>query len=299
MLFKNAHIYRLSPLTQSTEEMEELLQAKPFIPCKGIRPESMGWISPLPGMDEPMVHEVAGCLILCAKREKKVVPPSALDEVLQEKIKHHMEIEGRKLFSKEKQALKDDALAELLPRALPSSKTIMGYIKEDLLVIGTGSPAEAELFISCIRDSLGSFSVIPPQVKDKPANLFTHWIKTRKLPDHFVLGDECDLLDLEEGSKTACRNQDLYTEEVRIHLDAGKVCTRLGFIWRGGLRVTVNQDLALKQMKFLSHNDNSDDEDPISSFEAAFVNMSLELDQLLPELFTALGGEQKQEWLKI
>ena len=298
MFFKNAMVYRLTQKFMPTaDEFLELLNNRTFVPCSGMRPSSFGWISPLGDIeDAPLMHEVGGCYLICARREEKVVPPSALNEIIMEKIAKLEGLEARKVRAKEKQSIKENALAELLPRALAKSKQVLGYIspKDDLLVIGTSTPTEAEMFINCIRDSIGSFTVTPPQVKNKPQEVFTRWLVNRKLPEHFAFGDQCDLLDIEETSTVSCRRQDLETQEIRSHLEAGKICTRLGIRWYGDLKCSVDKDLILKQLKLDNMNDdNIEDEDPIAKLDAAFVNMTLELGRFLPALFDALGGETR------
>lgn len=297
MLFKNAYIYRItSTFDLSSEELAQQLEKCLFKPCSGIRPASFGWLPPLGDAEGSLVHEVAGSILLCAKREDKIVPASALADVLAEKVERVEQLEDRKIRAKEKQRLKDDAMAELLPRALPRSKLIQGYVNpaDNLLVVGTSSASEAELFINCLRESLGSFAVVPPQVKSKPTDIYTHWINTRKLPDNFSLGETCDLVDLEDGSTVSCRKQDLASEEVRSHIDAGKICTKIGLRWHGDLSVTIDKDIALKQIKVESSDDAADyDDDPIAELDAAFVNMTLEFARFLPALYSALGGENK------
>jgi len=297
MLFKNAYMYRIkSPFDYSTEDLEAALESSVFKPCSGIRSTSFGWVSPLGDQPGALTHEVAGSILLTAKREDKIIPGSALADVLAEKVAHLEELEGRKASAREKQRLKDDAKAELTPRALPRSKQIQGYItpSDQLLVVGTSSVQEAELFINCLRDSLGSFAVVPPQVKSKPTEIYTHWLKTRKLPDNFSLGDACDLLNPEEGSTITCRRQDLATREVSNHLDAGKVCTKIGLRWHGDFAFTIDKDISLKQLRLETNDDSSDNEDdPIGRLDAAFASMTLEFARFLPELYSAFGGENR------
>ncbi len=299
MLFKNAFVYRLSqPFEAGADALAEQLAENAFVPCSGTRPSSFGWTPVLDIEDAPLVHEVAGCFLLKAKREDKVVPPSALNEALAERVEKLETLEGRKLRAKERRGLKENTLADLLPRALSRSKQILGYIspKDELLVIGTSTASEAELFIDCLRDSLGSFPVSIPQVKSKPTDVFTHWLMHRKLPDAFGLGDQCDLLDPEDTSTVTCRRQDLTSSEVRGHVEAGKICTRIGLRWYGDMSFSIDRDLALKQIKVESSDDDTEyDEDPVASLDAAFANMSLEFSRLLPALFEALGGETRGE----
>jgi len=181
------------------------------------------------------------------------------------------------------------------PLTLAKSKQVLGYISpaDNLLVIGTASAAEAELFINCIRDSIGTFTVVPPQVKQKPQDIFTNWLLRRKLPENFQLGNQCDLLDIEETSTVSCRRQDLDTQEIRSHLEAGKICTRLGILWHGDLSMSVDKDIVLRQIKIESMTDEDEfqDHDPIAKLDAEFVTMTLEFGRFLPELMSALGGE--------
>ena len=73
MIFKNAHIYRLGDHPSGTfDQLPEKLQQWAFKPCTGVRPSSFGWVEPV--AEAGLVHEVAGCYLLCAKREDKVVP---------------------------------------------------------------------------------------------------------------------------------------------------------------------------------------------------------------------------------
>jgi len=296
MLFKNATVFRLSkPFQLAVDELIALLEARRFVPCSGIRPSSFGWVSPLGDQEQaPLAHQVAGCTLLTARREEKVVPVSALNEAMLEKINKLEAAQDGPLRAKDKQSIRENTLAELLPRALPKSKQVPGYISpaDRLLVIGTSTASEAELFINCLRDSIGSFAVTLPQLQGKPQDLFTHWLLNRKLPDNFTLGDQCDLLDLEDTATISCRRQDLDTREIRSHIEAGKICTRLGLRWHGDLKVVVDKDLTLRQIKLESiEEDQLEEDDPVAKLDAAFVNMTLEFSRFLPALFSALGGE--------
>ena len=297
-MFKNAVVYRLThEFTLDAETLHNALSKQAFTPCSGIRPSSFGWIPPVGGEDLPLVHEVSGYYLLCARKEDKVVPPSALNEAVAERVERIEATEGRKLPRKDKLALKDDSLAELLPRALARSKQILGYIAptEGIAVINTSNAAEAEQFISCIRDCLGSFQVVLPQLQRNPTELFTHWLNFRKLPEHFTLGEQCDLLDPETSATVTCRRQDLATQEIVSHINAGKICTRLGLRWYGDLAIAVDKDLSLRQIKF-ENPESEEDEDAIAQLDAAFVQMALEFKRFLPALYSALGGEHIPEF---
>jgi recombination associated protein RdgC len=296
-MFKNAYIYRLTqPFTIGPEKLQEMLESQAFVPCSGIRPSSFGWIPPLAGYEGQLFHTVAGNYLMCARREEKVVPRSALMEHVEERIAKIEATEGRKLPAKDRASLKDDSLAHLLPQALARSKQVLGYLAIDdgLLIIATATSSEAEMFIDCLRTSLGSLSVVIPRVQGKPTDTFTHWLTHREIPDGFGLGDQCDLVDPEDGSSVTCRRQDLATQEIRSHVEAGKICSRLGLDWHGDVTFAVDKDLSLKQIRFNVTDDanfEGDGDAEVAQLDAAFVNMALEFKRMLPALFAALGGE--------
>ena len=226
----------------------------------------------------------------------KVIPASALREALEERLMTIEAREGKKLSAKERAHLKDDTLADLLPRALARSKQVQGYLapRDNLLVIGTGVASEAELFQSCLRDSLGSLPVVPPPLSANPSDYFTRWLLKRQLPDGFTLGDQCDLIDMEEGASVSCRRQDLTSREIQTHMESGKICTRLGLRWHGEFRFTLDKDLVLRQIKTDSKDESLESADnPAAELDAALAEMTLHFRQFLPALFKALGGESR------
>ena len=148
------------------------------------------------------------------------------------------------------------------------------------------------MFQGCLRDSLGSLPVVPPPLSANPTDYFTRWLLQREMPDGFTLGDQCDLIDIEEGSTVACRRQDLTGREVRTHMESGKICMRLGLRWHNDFKFTVDKDLVLRQIKTEVIDDNIEaDEDPIGRLDASLAEMTLEFRRFLPALFNALGGE--------
>ena len=291
MLFKNAFVYRLvEDVNFSKEQLLLKLKDQIFIPTSGIRGSSFGWTT-LKDNEGPLVLEVSGRYLMNGKREEKVVPTSAINDLMIEKIEHRKSSDPRVLRNSEKLRIKEEATIDLLPRALPKSKEIFGYIslRDSFLVINSSHTSDAELFINCLRNSLGSLLVTPLRLKENPSKYFTQWLLNRNLPENIVLGDQCDLKDLEKGATVTCRHQDLATREIRNHLESGKICTKLGLIWQGRLRVTVDTNLGLRQLRM--ETTEKSEEDIEAQLEADFAETSSVLSEFLPGLITALGGE--------
>lgn len=299
MIFKNAMVYRITRYSDIVGSLNDYLQDRGFVPTSGMRPSSFGWVSPIDSkVDEDtdevrLVHEIGNIEFITARKEEKVIPASALQEMLDEKINRVEEIEGRKIRAKEKKSIRENLIADLLPQALPKAQHISGYIDHDkkLLVIGTSTANTAEMFINCLRDCIGSLAVVPIQVKQKPSDIFTNWLMHRELPHRVGFGDECDLLDIEEESKVNCRNQDLETQEIRAHLESGKICRMLG-LRLYDYKFSVTHDMVLKRIKDSTlAEDIADDEDQLARFDADIINFRDFLERTLGMLTEALGGE--------
>jgi recombination associated protein RdgC len=78
-----------------------------FQPCAGQQAFSFGWTTPLGKGAEAFVHSCNGFLMICAKKEERVLPSSVVNEMLQERIEEIEEREGRKLSRKAKTELKE------------------------------------------------------------------------------------------------------------------------------------------------------------------------------------------------
>lgn len=302
MIFKNAMVYRITRYSEIIGSLQDYLETRGFVPTSGLRPSSFGWVAPIEGLltdaEEPLlVHEIGKIQFLTARYEQKVIPSSSFNEIVNDKIKQIESVEGRRIRAQERKSVKENVLADLLPQALPKSEHISGYIDHDqgLLVIGTSVPNKAEMFINCLRDSIGSLALTPIQVKQKPSDIFTRWLTTRQLPERVGFGADCDLLDIEENAKIACRNQDLETQEVRSHLESGKIC-RAVELRHYDYRFLVTHDLILKKLRDDTlAEDISDDEDPVARFDADIVNFQAALKSILGMLISALGGENLPE----
>ncbi len=101
MWFKNLSIFRLTEeFTMAPEDLELKLEQMAFRPCGSHEESTFGWTSPLGKSSEQLVHSANGFLMLCGKKEERVLPASVVNEMLQEKILETEEQQGRKLAKK-------------------------------------------------------------------------------------------------------------------------------------------------------------------------------------------------------
>ncbi len=302
MWFKNLVLYRFTePFALAADELEEKLADKRFIPCGKQDEFSMGWTSPVGGSVEQLIHASNGFMMLCLKKEEKVVPAGVVNEMLQEKVAEKELQEVRKLSKKERTALKDELVFELLPRAFSFSKKTFAYIdpKGGWMIVDAASAKKAEDLLSHLRKCLGSLPVVPVNTVDKPVTVMTEWlVDSATTPKDLVVEDECELRSPEEeGSIIRCKRHNLSLPEITNHLDTGKQVIKLAVNWTDRLSFIVDENLAIKRLKFLDliqdQVSDTDAEDEAARFDVDFSIMSLELANFLPRLLEIFGGENK------
>lgn len=301
MWFKNLSIFRLTEdFTLTPAELEEKLAQMAFRPCGSHEEFTFGWTSPLGKSSEQLVHNANGFLMVCGKKEERVLPASVVNEMMQEKILETEEQQGRKLSKKERTAIKDELIFELLPRAFTFSNKTYAYIdpKGGWLIVDAASAKKAEDLLSSLRKCLGSLPAIPLNTVEKPVKVMTEWLVNNQPPDDITIEDECELrAPEEEGGIIRCKRHDLSLPEIKNHLDTGKEVIKLAVNWADRIAFIIDENLAVKRLKFLDLiQDQVADIDTASEaeqFDVDFSIMSLELANFLPRLLELFGGENK------
>lgn len=301
MWFKNLKIYRFTQsFDMSPEELEEALGEEIFEPCGRHSKESLGWTPPLGRHGTQLVHTANGQNMLCLQKEDRILPASVVNDALLERVESLEAKEGRKVFRKEKLQLKDDVIAQLLPKAFTKRQKVFSYIspKERLLVINTSSHNQAEIFLSFLRRTIDSLPVVPVGTKGTPPDIMTTWLKDGYGSDNFDLETEVELFNpKEDGNTVRCKGQDLTSQEIEELLKAGKQVKKLSVAWKDRLSCVIEDDLGIKRLKFsdviLEKANEYDAESVAEQFDQDFVMMTLELNRFYKDLFRAFGGLER------
>ncbi len=301
MWFKNLALFRFTePLQIDAAELEQKLDAMRFRPCGSHEEFSFGWTPPLGQSAQQLVHAANGFLMICANKEEKVLPAAVVNELLQERIQEAETQQARRLPKKERDALKDDLLFELLPRAFSFSRQTYAYIdpKGGWLIVDAASSKKAEDLASLLRKCLGSLPVTPPLTRQRPVDVMTDWLNTGQAPKDISIENECELRSPEEdGGLIRCKRQDLSAPEIKNHLDTGKQVIKLAVSWADRLSFIVDENLAIKRLAFLDLIQDQladiETDDRAEQFDAEFSIMSLELANFVPRLLELFGGENE------
>jgi recombination associated protein RdgC len=303
MWFKNLFLYRFTqPFTLSAEQLDEKLSAKAFHPVGSYAFSSTGWSEPLGEAAEQFVHTTNGCMMICLRREERIMPAAAVRELLDARAREIEERDNRKIRGKARASLREAVMQEMLPRAFTKNSRLFAYIdaKAGWLVVDTASVAKADEFVAVLRETLEQLKVAPLAMQQDPGATMTSWLKSNHAPGFIAIQDECELRDpMKDGGVVRVRRQDLNTQEIRTHLDAGKMVARLALTCDERISFVLDSSMALKRLRFhdvvMQETGGIDSEGEAARFDADFAIMSLELARLLPALLKALGGEAVAE----
>jgi len=299
MWFKNLHLFRFTEaFDHSADALRESLEKERFQPCTAQESERWGWTHPVGGHDDLLVEQ-NGRLMIAAHKEEKILPASVVNEHLAERLETLQQKLDRPLRKAEREALKEEVLFELRPRAFSRRTTFHAYLnpRSGWLIINSASQKNAEALTELLRKSLGSLPIRSPAPQTPIGTTLTHWLSDDSQPAEFSLEEECELhAPQENGGIVRCRQQSLLDDEVQGHLQAGKTVVKLALNWRDRLSFLLDDQLSIKRLKFLEllqdERDNVEtDDDPLLNFEADFKIMASEVEKLLEELLQALGGE--------
>ncbi|CAB5662352.1 Recombination-associated protein rdgC [Comamonas aquatica] len=159
-----------------------------------------------------------------------------------------------------------------------------------LLVLDTGAQGKADEVVSLLVESLQGFGVALVDTQTSAQAAMAHWLLTQEAPAGFSIDRECELKAADE-SKAVVRyaRHPLDIDEVKQHVEHGKLPTKLAMTWDERVSFVLTDALQVKKIALLDAVlDQAGDE---GGFDTDVAIATGELSKLIPDLFTALGGE--------
>lgn len=252
MWFKQFQLFQLvDAISYTPEKLAEQMEALAFTPCLPSFPSSMGWVSPFDEEGAPLVYAANGYILLCMQIEDKILPSTVVRQVLADKIKRIELQEDRKVRSKDKLAMKDEVIMNLLPRAFSKMTRIYAYIdtRHQRLVLGTTNQGKAEQFITLFKKSIAD-NVRAFDFK-KPSPIMTYWIKEKRYPTAFSVEKTCVLQDPDQQTRVIrAQQQDLFASSIQSLIKDGCVVKSLALCWHDRIKFILSDDFSARSIKF-------------------------------------------------
>lgn len=215
-----------------------------------------------------------------------------------ERAEELAEQQGYKLGRKQMKELREQVTQELLPRAFTRRRRMFAWIDpvNGWLVVDAGSQSKAEDMLEQLRHTLDSLPLTLLRTEQSPTTAMAGWLAAGEAPEGFTIDQDCELRSVAED-KAAVRyaRHPLEGDDVKGHLEAGKLPTRLALTFDDRISFVLTEKLEIKRLDFLDvvrdQVGEGDKDDAEALFNAEFALMTGELAHLLPAVVGALGGE--------
>lgn len=285
MFFRNLTLFRF-PTSLDFSELDAQVAQAPLKPVGPLEMNSRGFINPFGRSEDVATHRADDAIWVSVGGEDKLLPGAVVNDLLARKLDEIEAKEGRRPGGKTRKRLKDDLLHELLPRAFvkPSRTDALIDARSGFIAVDASSRKSAENVVSELRGVMGSFPAMPVNAEIAPRSILTGWIAGEPLPEGLSLGEECEMKDpIDGGAVVKCQKQELRSEEVDKHLEAGKQVTKLALNLDDHVSFVLGEDLIIRKLKFLDGAvDQLEDniEDMRAELDARFALMSAEVRRL-------------------
>lgn len=300
MWFKNLQIYRLpAPWAIDLAKLDEQLARGEFTRCPSNQPMSRGWVSPR--KDGALIYANNRQWLIALAVEQRLLPSSVVNETAQERAEKIADEQGYPPGRKQMKEIKERVTEELMPRAFTKKRATFVWIdtSNGWFVVDAGSQGKAEEVIEHLRHCLDEFPLKPLHTQLSPQSAMADWLAGGDAPAGFTVDRDCELKSVAE-EKAAVRYVrhplgDEVGAEIKAHLAAGKLPTRLALTWDERISFVLTEKLEIKRLTFLDilkEEAEKSAERADEQFDADFALMTGELVRFLPQLIAALGGEQ-------
>lgn len=296
MWFKSLQIYRLPvPWNIDLAALSDQLARGEFTRCPSNQPMSLGWVSPR--KDDALIYANNRQWLIALAVEQRLLPASVINEVAQERADDIADEQGYPPGRKQMKEIKERVTEELMPRAFTRKRTTFTWIDpvNGWLVIDAGSLAKAEEVIEHLRHCLDEFPLKPFHTQLSATFAMSDWLAGGEAPKGFTIDRDVELQATgEEKAKVSYKRHPLDEEQVKQHLVAGKLPTRLALTWDERISFILTEKLEIKRLAFLDllkEEAEKNAEHADEQFDADFALMTGELARFLPALTNALGGE--------
>lgn len=177
--------------------------------------------------------QLDGLTMFTLLTKSRDIPASVLANEIRERREAFESREGRWPSTRERTAMKEEAIECLLPRTFVTEKKTRAYIdhKQNLIVIDAGSSSRSEEVLALLRKALETLPVRMWSPDLDPRYVMTSWLRSCQLPTDFGQGYAVDL-DSRDAGEAKLRDIALNTDEVKTHLDNYRMVSKIALKYR-------------------------------------------------------------------
>lgn len=272
-MFKSATVFEIQK-PADFKGLADKLAACTFTPVGSLQVESFGF--------EP-IHEGAlsfqshGCELFKFTIEQKRIPKSAINTLLKERCDAFEKESGFAPGKQARKELKECVVDDLLPRALPSRRSILvwaDYSSNRLVIDSTANNAIGlfwKAFFRCLPTDIGTTD------KWLGANVLGAWLFDEDAkPDSYTI-DDAVKFEYASGAVVTFKKADLSTQKAREHLTNGAAVASLAMTYDSRLSFVVTPDRQVRSIRALDVLKERQVENDLDAFENEFVLMTSEL----------------------
>lgn len=295
-MIKSAFLYDVDNIPDHLSDLERLLAVSPFVECSPTQEYSIGALAPRAIPHSTFVESVDGGRHWLAMIgiQKKSVPGSVIRKQVAKLAAEVEKAQGRKPGKKEKREMAEEVLLQMLPHAFPKDAHILVWFDRTtrLLTLGAGSIAQADECITFLIKHVDGLVVRPLQTQTSPAAQMSAWLLDGEASGQLLLGKSCEMTSCDE--EKACvkySRHSLKLDQIREHLEMGKMPSKLDLLFDDRVAFTMTSDLQLKKIKLTKTALDKDRHNNDDDFDADVALMTSELALMEEELLAALGGK--------
>ncbi len=295
-MFHNAMIYRLPPAWSITAQaLNEQLQRQSFQPCGKMDPQTKGFVPPA---GDALAYTIGNqAFLLALQVEAKLLPTAVINRTAQERAEELAVQQGYPVGRKQMKELRERVRDELLPRAFTQCRRTMLLIdaQDGWLVVDAGAASKAEEALELLGKALDNFPLERLNTAMSPTAAMTEWLASGEAPEGFTIDRDCEVKSPVEGKATVRYvRHTLEGDDVRQHIAAGKLPTRLAMTWNDRMSLVLTDKQEVKRLAFLDvvkEQAETQAENAAEKLDADLAILTGELRHFIPALVEALGGE--------
>lgn len=297
-MIRNALAYHLPDgWPWNAVETSEYLSRRTFQPCGNLDAESSGFVPPREDAD--LCHAVGHHLVCCLQTEERLLPAYVVAEYAELRAEEIEQQQGYQLGRKQLKDLKEQVTQELLPQAFTRKRRTLAWIDRvaGLLVIDAPSANRAEDVLEAMRRAFDVLPVSLLRTERAPAGAMADWLAAGEAPDDFTIDQDLELVAVtEDAAAVRYTRHDLHGDDVRQHLEAGKLPSMLALTHDDRVSFILTDKLEVKRILLLdiltAGREQADD--AAAQFDADFLLCASEVAGIYGALIPALGGLMEQ-----